>query len=55
MTLEGIAPAPLGYVLRKFECAKCDRISTRLVPSDPMKAGDALRWLGGELGKLTET
>ena len=49
MTLEHISPAPRGYDLRTFECAKCDRISTRLVPTDPMKTGDALRWLGGGL------
>ena len=47
MRLEGISPAPPGYDLRTFECAQCDRISTRLVPTDPMKTGDALRWLGG--------
>jgi hypothetical protein len=49
MALEYISPAPRGYDLRTFECAKCDRISTRLVPSDPMKTGDALQWLGGGL------
>lgn len=49
MRLEGISPAPPGYDLRTFECAQCDRISTRLVPTDPMKTGDALRWLGGGL------
>jgi hypothetical protein len=49
MTLESIAPAPPGYDLRTFECARCDRISTKLVPSDPMKTGDATRWLGSEL------
>jgi hypothetical protein len=49
MALESIAPAPPGYDLRTFECARCDRISTRLVPSDPMKTGNALRWLSGEL------
>jgi transposase-like protein len=49
MTLERTPPAPKGYNLRTFECAKCDRTSTRLVPSDPMKTGDALRWLDGEL------
>jgi hypothetical protein len=41
-----------GYDLRAFECATCDRISTRLVPSDPMKAGDAPRWLNSELKPL---
>jgi hypothetical protein len=49
MALESIAPAPPGYDLRTFECAKCDRISTKLVPSDPMKTGNTTRWLGGEL------
>jgi hypothetical protein len=49
MTLESISPAPPGYDLRTFECAGCDRISTKLVPKDPMKTGDALRWLSGEL------
>jgi hypothetical protein len=49
MRLECIAPAPPGYDLRTFECAACDRISTRLVPSDPMKTGNAKRWLAGEL------
>jgi hypothetical protein len=49
MTLDGISPAPPGYDLRTFECAKCDRISTRLVPNDPMKTGEALLWLSGEL------
>jgi hypothetical protein len=49
MTLESTAPAPPGYDLRLFECARCDRISTRLVPSDPMKTGNAMRWLGGGL------
>jgi hypothetical protein len=49
MTLAAISPAPPGYDLRTFECAKCDRISTKLVPTDPMKTGDVLRWLDGEL------
>jgi len=49
MILTGISPAPAGYDLRAFECAKCDRISTRLVPKDPMKTGDAMRWLSGDL------
>jgi hypothetical protein len=49
MTLESISPAPPGYDLRTFECANCERISTRLVPSDPMKTGDAPGWLSGEL------
>ncbi len=52
MTLDGISPAPSGYVLRTFECTKCNRISTRLVPSDPMKTGDARLWLSGELKSL---
>jgi hypothetical protein len=52
MTLEGIFPAPTGYDLRTFDCAKCDRTLTRLVPRDPMKTGDALRWLGGKLKTL---
>jgi hypothetical protein len=50
MRLEIISPAPAGYDLRTFECTKCDRISTKLVPCDPMKTGDVLRWLHGELG-----
>lgn len=49
MMLESISPAPRGYDLRTFECVRCDHIFTRLVPCDPMKTGDALRWLGGEL------
>ena len=49
MILTGISPASTGYDLRTFECAKCDRISTRLVARDPMKTADALRWLSGEL------
>jgi hypothetical protein len=49
MTLTAISRAPRGYDLRTFECAMCDRISTRLVPSDPMRTGDAVRWLDGEL------
>jgi transposase-like protein len=49
MALAVISPAPRGYDLRTFECAKCDRISTKLVPTDPMKTGDALRRLDGEL------
>jgi hypothetical protein len=49
MMLESISPAPPGYDLRTFECTKCDRISTKLVPSDPMRTGDALRWLRGDL------
>lgn len=49
MMLEGFSPAPRGYHLRTYECVKCDRISTRLVPCDPMQTGDALRWLGGGL------
>jgi hypothetical protein len=52
MTLESISPAPTGYDLRTFDCAKCDRTLTRLVPRDPMKTGDALRWLDGELGSF---
>jgi hypothetical protein len=50
MMLESISPAPQGYDLRTFGCAKCDLISARLVPCDPMKTGDAPRWLDGELG-----
>ena len=49
-TLTAILPGPRNYDLRAFECAKCDRTSTRQVPSDPMEAGDALGWLNGELG-----
>jgi hypothetical protein len=49
MRLESIAPAAPGYDLRAFECAKCDRISTRLVPNDPMKTGDFTQWLVSEL------
>ena len=49
MTLTAISPAPPGYDLRTFDCAKCDRISTRLVPKDPMKTGDAPQWLSGQL------
>jgi hypothetical protein len=40
MMLESIL-RPRGYDLRTFECAKCDRISTRLVPRDLMKTGKA--------------
>jgi hypothetical protein len=50
MTLAAISPAPPGYDLRSFECDKCDRIATKLVPTDPMKTGNALGWLKGELG-----
>lgn len=49
MFLTDISPAPPGYDLRTFECDKCDRRSTRLVAKDPMKTGDALRWLDSEL------
>jgi hypothetical protein len=49
MALERVSPAPSAYDLRTFECAKCDRIATRLVPRDPMKTGDGLRWIGGDL------
>ena len=49
IALEQVSAASPGYDLRTFECAKCDRISIRLVPHDPMKVGDALRWLGSEL------
>jgi len=49
MVLEQVSPATPGYDLRTFVCAMCDRITTRLVPRDPMKVGDALRWLGSEL------
>jgi len=49
MTLTGITPSPPDYDLRSFECAKCDRVSNRLVPKDPMKTGDAPGWLKGDL------
>ena len=49
MTLTGLSLAPSGYDLRTFACARCDRISTKLVARDPMKTGDALLWLSGEL------
>ena len=49
MMLESISPAPAGYDLRTFECVKCARISTKLVPIDPMKNADALRWLRSDL------
>ncbi len=47
--LTGISLATPNYDLRTFECAKCDRISTRVIARDPMKTGEALRWLSGEL------
>jgi hypothetical protein len=50
MTLASVLPGPAGYDLRTFECVKCDRIATKLVPTDPMKTGDAPGWLKGELG-----
>lgn len=49
MMLAGIEPGPSGYDLRTFECAKCDRVQTALVASDPIISGDTKRWLGGEL------
>jgi hypothetical protein len=54
MTLVAISLAPPGYDLRAFECAKCDRTATKVVPTDLMKTGDVLRWLNGELGRPTE-
>ena len=49
MALESIVPAPPGYDVRTFECGKCDRVSTRLVSTDPMKTGAAPRWASGGL------
>jgi hypothetical protein len=46
--LAGIAPGPAGYLLRTFECSKCDRVQRTLVVSDPM-SGDVTGWLAGEL------
>ena len=49
MTLTGISPAPPGYDVRTFECAKCERISTKLGAKDPMKTVEALGWLSSQL------
>jgi len=49
MTLESIAPAPPGYDVCTFESGKCDRASTRLVSTDPMKTGVAPRWASAAL------
>lgn len=49
MALESVSPAPPGYDLRTFACGQCNRISTRLVPRDPMKTGDALQYPRSEL------
>lgn len=49
MTMTGLSPGPPAYFVRLFECGKCERIATRLVPRDPMKTGAARGWLSGEL------
>jgi hypothetical protein len=49
MPLQKVAPVSSSYDLRLFECDKCECISTKLVPSDPMKTGVAPRWVVGEL------
>jgi hypothetical protein len=49
MRLDGVATAHPGYDLRMFKCDKCHCVSTKLVPSDPMKTGAAPRWLVSEL------
>ena len=49
MTLESISPALSGYQVRTFECDRCGRLSAKLVPSDPMKNGELLQYLRGQL------
>jgi hypothetical protein len=48
MLLSKLEAGPPGYDYRTFECQKCGRVETAVVPSDPMTS-DALRWLGSEL------
>jgi hypothetical protein len=48
MKLKDVSPGPKGFERRLFECAKCDHVETRAVPSDPIKSS-AVRWLAGEL------
>jgi hypothetical protein len=47
MMLARISPAGHGLELQLFECAKCDRVETKMVAADPLKS--AKGWLSGEL------
>jgi hypothetical protein len=52
MRFDSITPGPPGYDCRSFECAKCDHVETRMICSDPMKAGSA-GWTNGDLNPPT--
>jgi len=46
MMLARIMPGAKGFVLRNFECDKCDHVITLTVATDLKVTG----WLNGELG-----
>jgi hypothetical protein len=49
MKLARVSSGPIGFELRTFDCAKCDRVEQIVVAlDDPMKS-DAVGWFSGEL------
>jgi len=48
MMLARIMNGPPGYDLRRFECAKCTYVETKMICKDPMKAGSA-GWINSDL------
>jgi Zn ribbon nucleic-acid-binding protein len=48
MMLAFIMPGPAGYDVRNFECVKCNHVETRMICSDPMKAGP-VGWTNSDL------
>jgi hypothetical protein len=48
MLLSKLKAGPSGFDYRTFECQKCGRVETAVVPSDPMSS-DIRGWLAGEL------
>ncbi len=48
MMLERVAPGPIGFEHRLFECPKCDHVEINVIASDPFKS-KAAGWLDGEL------
>jgi hypothetical protein len=51
MRLARTSPGPPGFDLRRFECAKCNQVTRKLVVSDPMNGDGVKGWLGGELNR----
>ena len=45
-------PETDGMELRGFECLRCGNAAARHMVADPIKSGEAVGWISGELGKL---